>query len=97
MAADSESLVNLRTNVLRILAETPEISLSSLVRRMNIAREEKAEITGEKLKKVSRTYFHNMLHDQFDCSMSFAEEIAKALGIPLPVLINEEKNLRQSA
>lgn len=97
MAADSEALLNLRANVLRILEKNDSITLSGLVRAMNVARHEKAAISGEKAKEVSRTFFHNMLHHQFDCSMGFAEEIAKAVGVPLPVLISEPKNLRQTA
>jgi len=98
MASNSMALSNFRDNVRDIIRETPGLSILKLVELMNARRRESyAESPPEKEMKVSRTFINNMLNGKFDCSVGLAEEIAAVLGVPLPVLISDKKNLRQSA
>lgn len=97
MSAESASMKNFSAKVLRVVAETPGLTLSGLVEKMNRVRIEHAEKTGEKLKKVSRTHLWNVLHGSHDCSMLLADEVATALDIPLTDLISSEKNIQQLA
>lgn len=98
MSADSMALTHFRTNVKQVIAETDGLSISALVEQMNDRRRQRAEkAKQEKLHLVSRTFLSNMLNGKFDCAMSLAEEIAATLGVPLPVLISDGKNLRQPA
>lgn len=92
MAVDSQVMRNFRANVLDAL-EDVEGGASGLVRTMNETRVKKRE-----KEMVSRAFVSNLLNGHKPCSLTFAEEIANALGAPLSKLISEpRKHARQTA
>lgn len=82
MAVNSPSMNNFRASVLRIIAETPGLSISGLAVKVSVIRTAKNE------DPVSRPFLSNLLNGRHACTIPFAEDVAEALGASLSDLLD---------
>lgn len=85
MAADSIEMLAFRENVLDIIANTDGLSIAGLARRINDRRAK-----ARQAEKVSRTFLSNVLHGHADCTITFASDVAAAVGSPLHRLLEKK-------
>lgn len=91
MAADSMAMKYFRANVLRIIAETEGLTISSLARALTERRKPDEPA-------VSRPFLSNLLNGHFACSVPFAEDVADVLGVSVSELLGRPpKKTKQPA